>query len=197
MPTSQLLAVLIVFVVTLGDHAGVPNIYVIGMVLAHGKDFNPTFLFGAAFLSIVLYEQVMYCVGRWMRLHPPVKENRVIRYLYESTHSVSTLLSGGQTLWLIFGRFIAFVGLYVPFAAGQMGRPYWLFALTTTFGTVLQLLAFGIPAYLLGEAFHEQIEQIPLIHISIGIMALFVAWQGIVRYRRMKRQGRVTEADSQ
>ncbi len=176
---------LLVFLVTLGDHSGVPNVYLFTMLLAEGKGFLPELIFASAFLSIVVYENALYWLGRWMRSHH-VRDFRVLRHVVRSTEAVTRLLSARTVLWLVFGRFIAFVGLYVPFAAGQMGRSYVAFAFWGTCGTLVQLLGLGIPVYLVGKPFESVVRQIPLGVVPVGILVVLAVGQLIVRYRRSR-----------
>ncbi|GIX07540.1 MAG: hypothetical protein KatS3mg115_1943 [Candidatus Poribacteria bacterium] len=181
MPREELILLLLLFLVTLGDHAGVPNLYVLTMILAEGKGLHPTLIFLVAFSSIFLYELVLYLLGRWARTHP-LGNSRPFRYLFLSTKAVSRLLTERVALWLIFGRFVAFVGLYIPFAAGQMGTRAWVFLLCSVFGTALQLTAYGIPAYLLGKPFEGIIQRVPLVWISLLVLLAVALIQAIVWY---------------
>ena len=176
---------LLVFLVTLGDHSGIPNVYLFTMLLAQGKGFLPELIFASAFLSIVVYENALYWLGRWMRGHH-VRDFRLLRHVVRSTEAVSRLLSARTVLWLVFGRFIAFVGLYVPFAAGQMGRSYVAFVFWGTCGTLVQLVGLGIPAYLLGKPFEGVVRRIPLGAVPVAILVVLAVGQLIVRYRRSR-----------
>ena len=183
--SEQSVMLLLVFLITLGDHSGIPNVYVFTMLLAEGKGFQPGLIFGSAFLSIVLYENGLYWLGRWMRSHK-VREFRLLRYLVSSTEMVSRLLAARAVLWLVFGRFVAFVGLYVPFSAGQMGRSYAAFMFWSTCGTLIQLIGLGVPAYLLGKPFEGIVRRIPLGVLPIAILLVVAVGQLVVRYRRSR-----------
>jgi len=185
--SEQTLVLLVVFLVTLGDHSGLPNVFLVTMILAEGKGYRPDLIFASAFLSIVFYENTLYWLGRWMRTHS-VKNVRLLGYVTRSTEAVSRLLSSHGILWLVFGRFVAFVGLYVPFAAGQMGRSYVAFLFWSTCGVLLQLVGVGLPAYLLGKRLEGIVQRTPLGAIPLSIVFALVVFQLVVRYRRARRR---------
>ena len=192
--SEQTLVLLAVFLITLGDHSGLPNVYLVTMILAEGKGYRPELLFASAFVSIAVYENALYWLGRWMRAHS-VRNVRLVEYVTRSTEAVSRLLSNRAVLWLVFGRFVAFVGLYVPFAAGQMGRSYVAFLFWSTCGVVLQLVGVGLPAYLLGKPFEGIVRRTPIGVIPLTIVLTLVVFQLVVRYRRGRRR-RLLSADT-
>ncbi len=130
MPNSELLILLALFVVTMADHSAVPNAYVLAMVLAKGKGLNPYAISATAYISIAIYENVVFWMGRRARNHS-APESRIVQALSRGSQSVSGALARRGILWLVFGRLVAFLGLYVPFAAGQTGRGYPTFLACT------------------------------------------------------------------
>jgi membrane protein DedA with SNARE-associated domain len=192
-PSSEVVILLALFAVTMADHSAVPNAYVLAMVLAKGKRLDPYAIFATAYASVALYENAVYWIGRWTRLHD-APESRIVRSLSRGSHSVSAALSRHGILWLIFGRLVAFLGLYVPFAAGQMGRGYPTFLVCTTAGTLGHLAAFGIAAYMLGAVIDAYIARIGFGWIGAGVVALFVAGQAF-RYYRLRRGSRIATED--
>ncbi len=185
MPNSEILILAALFVVTVADHSAVPNAYVVAMVLAKGKQLDPYAIFATACVAVVLYENAVYWLGRRMRTRR-ASRLRVVRVLLRGSASVSVALGRHGILWLVFGRLVAFVGLYVPFAAGQMGRRYPTFLACATVGTLAHLAAFGVAAYMLGDLVHGYIERIGFGWIGAGVALVFAAGQalGYVRRRR-------------
>ncbi|MBT7097972.1 hypothetical protein HN937_11395 [Candidatus Poribacteria bacterium] len=192
MPSSQLLILLVLFAVTIADHSAVPNAYVITMVLAKGKQLNPYTIFGTAYGAVVIYENAVYWLGRGMRTHRAPRW-RVVRALVRGTQTVSGVMARHGILWLVFGRFVAFLGLYVPFAAGQMGRGYPTFLACTTAGTLAHLAGFGIAAYMLGDLVHAYIARIGSGWVGGGVVVLFALGQGVAYCRRRRGRRRVSE----
>ncbi len=192
MPSSELVILLALFAVTMGDHSAVPNAYVLAMVLAKGKGLDPYAIFATAYASVAVYENAVYWIGRWTRRHS-APASRVVRALSRGSRSVSAALARHGILWLVCGRLVAFLGLYVPFAAGQMGRGYPTFLACTTAGTLAHLAAFGIAAYLLGDLVDVYIERIGFGWIGAGVVALFVAGQSFSYYRRRRGRLRATQ----
>ena len=192
MASSELLILLVLFAVTMADHSAVPNAYVLAMVLAKGKGLNPYAIFGTAVASVAVYENTVCWIGRWTRLHS-APESRVVRSLSRGSQSVSAALARHGILWLVFGRLVAFLGLYVPFAAGQMGSSYSTFLACTTVGTLAHLAAFGVAAYMLGDLVDAYIERIGFGWIGAGVVGLFAAGQVFAYYRRRRGRRRATE----
>jgi membrane protein DedA with SNARE-associated domain len=183
--SSHLLILLALFAVTIGDHSAVPNAYVVTMVLAKGKQLNPYTIFATGYGAVAIYENSVYWLGRWMRTHRAPRW-RVVRALVRGAQTVSGAMARHGILWLIFGRLVAFLGLYVPFAAGQMGRGYPTFLACTTVGTFAHLAGFGIAAYMLGDLIHAHIARVGFGWVVAGIVALFALEQGFGRHRRAR-----------
>jgi len=176
-----------VFAVTLVDHSAVPNIFVLAMVAAKGKTFSPSALFLVAVASVVLYEQTVYWMGRYARTHIP--KNRFIRRIATGAATITGIISRRAKTWMVIGRFIGGVGLYIPFAFGQMGRSYVLFSFLSLTGTLFHLVLFGVPAYLLGARFESFIARLPLGAITLGMFVLLMTpfvWRQI-RHRVRRR----------
>lgn len=229
---NQTAALLIVFGFTLFDHAGTPNAYVIAMAFAPAEDLNPYAVFAAGFLSVLLYENAVYWIGRYVRgrltryVQQPTQhvdkwpqdgsflfamgflsvllyENavyrlaryvrgRLARYVLQSAQYVNKWLEDGSFLWLMFGRFVAFAGLYVPFGAGHMGLKYGRFLAWTTVGSVLQMSAFGILAYQLGRQSKYLIKQWGWTGLAAAVV-LMAVWSLLKRLRRRRKRRRSEE----
>jgi hypothetical protein len=54
---------------------------------------------------------------------PTAARTRMLRRILRGSEAVGEALARREALCLTCGRLVAFVGLYVPFAAGQMRRP--------------------------------------------------------------------------
>lgn len=179
---SQLVVSFVVFAVTLVDHSAVPNIFVLSMVAAKGKGFNPTTLFLMAAMSIVLYEQVAFWLGRFTRSY--FFKSRLISRLGAGAAMVAGLVARRAGTWMMWGRFVGGVGLYIPFAYGQTGKSYVGFCVWSLLGTLFHLGIFGIPAYWLGARFESVIARIPLGVISVGVFLVVMAFFLWRRFRR-------------
>jgi membrane protein DedA with SNARE-associated domain len=178
-----------VFLITLGDHSAVPNVYVLSMIAAAGKGLNPYVLYATAALSITLYEHTLFWMGRFMSNHEVI-QSRVIRWVARSAAVATKVMSGRPTVWMLFGRFVAYAGLYVPFAYGQMRRRYVGFCLWSAVGTLLHLGAFGVPTYILGMRFERVVQRVPIGFISLAFMVA-VAVPMAVHYARKRHRARV------
>lgn len=174
MSDSHLVVSFVVFVVTLIDHSAVPNVFVLSMVAAKGKGFDPTLLFLMAAVSVVLYEQVAFWLGWFSRRS--VFKNRFIRRLGTGAAMVAGLVARRAGMWMMFGRFVGGVGLYIPFAYGQTGKSYVRFCIWSLLGTLFHLGMFGVPAYWLGGRFESLIARIPLGVISLGVFLVMMAF---------------------
>ncbi len=186
---NQTVALLIVFGVTLFDHAGTPNAYVIAMAFAPSEGLNPYALFAAGFLSVLLYENAVYWLGRYVRRTEGKARSRLTRYIQQSAQHVNKWLQDGSFLWLMFGRFVAFAGLYVPFGAGHTGFKYGRFLAWTTAGSVLQMSAFGILAYQLGRRFSDVIKKWGWTGLAAAVV-LMAVWSLLKRLRRRRKRRR-------
>lgn len=194
---KQSLALLIVFGVTLFDHAGTPNAYVIAMAVAGSAEgsaegLNPYAVFASGFLSVLLYENAVYWLGRYVRRTEGKARGRLTRYIQQSALHVNQWLQDGSFLWLMFGRFVAFAGLYVPFGAGHLGFKYGRFLAWTTAGSVLQMSAFGILAYQLGERFSDSIKKWGWTGLAAAVV-LMALWSLFKRLRRRRKRLRSAE----
>ncbi len=189
---NQTAALLIVFGFTLFDHAGTPNAYVIAMAVAKSESWDPYAVFAAGFLSVLLYENAVYWLGRYVRRTKGKARGRLTRYVLQSAHHVNKWLEDGSLLWLMFGRFVAFAGLYVPFGAGHMGLKYGRFLAWTTVGSVLQMSAFGILAYQLGRQFEDLIKKWGWTGLAAAVV-LMAVWSLLKRLRRRRKRLRSAE----
>ena len=184
---SHLFVYLSVFAVTLFDHSAVPNVFVLAMIAAKGKAFSPTTLLFIATVSVIVYEQTVYWMGRFARNHVP--KNRLVRRVGAGAAMITGVIARRADTWMFFGRFIGGVGLYIPFAYGQIGRSYALFCLWSLTGAAFHITLFGVPAYLLGARFESAVTRIPLGAITVGaflIMAAPVAWKQLRRRARRR-----------
>lgn len=148
------------------------------MIAAKGKSFSPTALYAVAIASVVVYEQSVYWMGRVSRNR--VAKSRLVQRIGKGAAMVTTVVARRANTWLFFGRFVGGVGLYIPFAHGQMGRSYAAFCFWSVAGTLFHISLFGVPAYLLGARFESVVARIPLGAITVGvflIVALPVAWK--------------------
>ena len=178
---------LALFAVTVADHSAVPNAYVLAMIRAKGKHLDPVVIFATAYLSVAAYENAAYWVGRRMPT-PTAARTRMLRRILSGSEAVGEALARREALWLTCGRLVAFAGLYVPFAAGQMGRPYPVFLALTTLGTVVHLGAFGVAAYVLGDLVHAYIARVRFAWIAGAVVLLMAAAEGHRRIRRARRR---------
>ena len=166
------------------------------MALAPAQGLNPYAVFAAGFLSVLLYENAVYWFGRCVRRTEGKARSRLMQYvlrsapyqyIIQSAQYVNKWLQDGSFLWLMFGRFIAFAGLYVPFGAGHNGLKYGRFLVWTTAGSVLQMSAFGILAYQVGRQFEDLIKKWGWTGLAAAVL-LMAVWSLLKRLRRRKRR---------
>ena len=157
------------------------------MALAPAEGLNPYAVFAAGFLSVQLYENAVYWLGRYVRRTEGKARSRLTRYVLQSAQYVNKRLQNGALLWLTLGRFVAFAGLYVPFGAGHNGFKYGRFLIWTTAGNVLQMSAFGILAYQLGREFKDPIKKWGWTGLAAAVL-LMAVWSLLKRLRRRRRR---------
>jgi membrane protein DedA with SNARE-associated domain len=187
---SHLFVYLTVFAVTLLDHSAVPNVYVLAMIAAKGKGFSPSALYAVAVVSVHAYEQTVFWMGRFARNRVP--KNRFVRRVGVGAAMITGVIARRADTWMFLGRFIGGVGLYIPFAYGQMGRSYFLFCLWSLTGTFFHIAVFGAPAYFLGTRFETVIARIPLGAITVGVFFLMlvpVVWKHLRQRARRRTSG--------
>ena len=157
------------------------------MIAAPGSGLNPYAVFAAGLFSAALYEHALYGFGRYIRNANVVPMNRITRYILNAAQAVNALLHRRPVLWLIFGRFLAVAGLYIPFGAGQQGMRYAPFLLWTTIGNLLQFGAFGLLAYKLGDLFSSQIQKWGLVSFAAAFLLILAALRILDRLRRRRK----------
>ncbi|MEO2003389.1 MAG: hypothetical protein ABGY41_04775 [Candidatus Poribacteria bacterium] len=184
---SQPVFMLALFAVTVADHSAVPNAYVLAMILAKGKHLDPVVIFATAYLSVAAHENAAYWVGRRVPT-PTAARTRMLRRILRGSEAVSEALARREPLWLTCGRLVAFVGLYVPFAAGEMRRPYRVFLALITGGTIAHLAAFGVAAYVLGDLVHAYAARVGFGWITGAIVLLMAAAEAHRRTRSASRR---------
>jgi len=186
LPALRTLAILApVFLVTTVDHSAIPNVFVLAMVAASGKGIDPYVLFATATASVLMWEHAVYWMGRSMNGRD-AGGMRLAQWFARGAEAATSVMGRRPKTWMLFGRFLGGLGLYVPFAFGHMGRGYARFVLLSTVGTLFHLAVFGVPAYILGDRFRTFVERVPLGWITLGIMAVVAAslgWQAIRRRR--------------
>lgn len=146
---------LAVFLLTSLDHSGTPLgiILSIGLVATGELELVPTFV--AATLGGIAGDLVLYSIG-W------VGGNKAVRFFKnrgpktkEGIEKAEVFLKKYGLIFLLWGRFLAFVGRYMSLVYGSIRfRPLFTIVFISI-GSVLMTLGFGIPLYLLGEKFNE------------------------------------------
>lgn len=80
---------------------------------------------------------------------------------------------------MVWGRFLAIVSRFIPFAAGTLNMGVWKFLGLSAIGNLLLNLLYGILGYLFGEKLNEYFQNPWLsVYITIGIVVfqLLLSW---------------------
>jgi membrane protein DedA with SNARE-associated domain len=152
-----------------------------------------TLVIAAAAAGAICGDNVGYWVGR--ELGAPVLR-RYGRYigLDEGRMAIGQLLfqrHAGKIV--VFGRFIALLRVVVALLAGINGMEWRRFFLFNACGSVLWATVYGLAAYALGETIHSLAGPAQLVAVTLGLVAIGVAWI-IVRRRAQAAVVRATLA---
>lgn len=178
---------LAVFLLTSLDHSGTPLgiILSIGLVTTGELELIPTLLIATA--GGIAGDIVLYTLG-W------VGGNKMVEFFKargpktkEGIEKASKFLKEYGLVFLVWGRFIAFVGRYMSLVYGAIRfRPLASLA-CISLGSILMTLGSGIPLYLIGEKFNEitanknftLILSATLIVLQILASAAWAKWKGL------------------
>jgi membrane protein DedA with SNARE-associated domain len=146
---------LAVFLLTAFDHSGTPLgiLLSIGLVTTGELDLMPTFIVatsGGIFGDILLY--ALGYIGGSKAVSFFKRRGKSTR---EGIERAEVFLEKYGAPFLIWGRFMAFVGRYMSLVYGSIRYKPAATILFISIGSVLMTLIFGVPLYILGESFNE------------------------------------------
>lgn len=180
---------LAIFLLSGFDHSGTPMgiILSMGFVTTGGLDLVPTIII--ATLGGVFGDALLYSIGffggnralEWFK-----SRNRNFR---ESIVSAEQHLHKSGPIFLVWGRFIAFVGRFLGLVYGSIRYAFFKFLMLSTIGSILITLAFGLPMYFLGRKANELFQNPNFtlyLSLSLIVLQITATWLWVWRKKRKK-----------
>lgn len=202
-PTEQLMEVVRSFVMNYGylavflgvglDHSGVPWILVISSVYAASGDLKAQPLVLCAVGGIVVFDHIYYLLGYVFSSFWIVDARRHPGWERLLTAGEATFRKHGASI-VVWGRFVAAIGRFVPLFAGAFSVPYRLFLFYTLLGAGVTIVVFGLIPYVVGAPILRLVS-----YIDVGTRVLLIAvvlcvlvsitYKLIAKWRRSSNHG--------
>lgn len=171
---------LAVFLLAGFDHSGTPMgiILSMGFVTTGGLDLAPTMVIttlGGVFGDLMLYSIGFFGGNRALQWFKSRNNN-----FRESIVSAEEHLHKSGPIFLIWGRFVAFVGRFLGLVYGSIRYSLFKFLILSTLGSTLITLGFGLPTYFLGTKANELFQNPNFtLYLSLGLVVLQIAATGL------------------
>ena len=139
----------------------------------------------AAAVGAILGDNLGYLIGHWGGYRLLLRYGRYIR-LSEKRIKIARYLFlryGGEVVF--FGRFTAILRTYAAFLAGTTRMPWRRFLIFNAAGGIVWAAIYGSGAYLLGTQIERVGEELQIVLVAAGVVALVV---GAIIVRRQEER---------